>query len=73
MLRAPRVVRNESWGRARGSCARACVAPTMGWLAEQFLVEELKAWASESLLTDPIVYTLDEDALRRYERRVFVR
>lgn len=45
----------------------------MEWLAEQFLVEELKAWASDSLLIDPIVYTLDEDALSRYERRVFVR
>jgi hypothetical protein len=32
-----------------------------------------RAWANESLLTDPIVYTLGEDALSRYERRVLVR
>jgi hypothetical protein len=42
-------------------------------LAERYLVGELRARANESLLTDPIVYTLDEDALSRYERRVLVR
>jgi small-conductance mechanosensitive channel len=73
-LRAPRVVEERELGEGTWLVrARADVAPTMEWLAEQFLVEELKAWASDSLLTDPIVYTLDEDALTRYERRVFVR
>jgi small-conductance mechanosensitive channel len=73
-LRAPRVVEERELGEGAWLVrARADVAPTMEWLAEQFLVEELKAWASDSLLTDPIVYTLDEDALSRYERRVFVR
>jgi Mechanosensitive ion channel len=73
-LRAPRVVEERELGEGtwlvRG---RADVAPTMEWLAERYLVEELKAWVSDSLLTDPIVYTLDEDALSRYERRVLVR
>ena len=45
------------------ACTRAAVAPTMEWLAEEFLV----------LLADPIVYTLDEGALSRHERGVLVR
>jgi hypothetical protein len=54
--------------------ARAAVAPTMEWLAEEFLVHELRARLDEeSLLADPIVYTLDASALSRYERRVLVR
>jgi small-conductance mechanosensitive channel len=73
-LRPPRVVEEREMGEGTWLVrARADVAPTMEWLAERFLVEELKAWASDSLLTDPMVYTLDEDALTRYERRVLVR
>jgi hypothetical protein len=46
----------------------------MEWLAEGLLVGALKAQlASDSLLADPIVYTLDEGTLSRYERRVLVR
>jgi hypothetical protein len=53
---------------------RADVAPTMEWLAEGLLVGALKSeLRSESLLAEPIVYTLDEGALSRYERRVLVR
>ena len=45
----------------------------MEWLAEEFLVNELKGRLDdESMLADPIVYTLDEGALARYERRVLV-
>jgi hypothetical protein len=66
-LRPPRVT--EGTWLLRG---RADVAPTLEWLAEVFLVEHLKARASDVLLADPIVYTLDEDALTRYERRVLV-
>jgi hypothetical protein len=61
-LRPPQVIdvselREGTW-LVRG---RADVAPTMEWLAESFLVEELKARAKD--VTEPIVYTLDEDAL----------
>lgn len=73
-LRAPRVIEERELGEdtwlVRGL---ADIAPTMEWLVEVFLVQELKARASDVLLADPIVYTLDEDVLSRYERRVFVR
>lgn len=73
-LRAPQVVEERELGEGawlvRG---RADVAPTMEWLAEQFLAGSLRSrLADGSLLADPIVYTLDEGALSRYERRVLV-
>jgi len=52
---------------------QADVAPSMEWLAEGYLVDELKARLHEVLLAEPIVYTIDEGALSRYERRVLVR
>ena len=53
---------------------QADVAPTMEWLAEGLLVARLKAYLSDDvLLTDPIVYTIDEGAFSRYQRRVLVR
>jgi len=53
---------------------QADVAPTMEWLAEGLLVGRLKAQLpSDVLLADPIVYTIDEGTLSRYERRVLVR
>jgi hypothetical protein len=74
-LRPPRVVEVRELGEGawlvRG---RADVAPTLEWLAETLLVGTLKSLLrSESLLAEPIVYTLDEGALTRYERRVLVR
>jgi small conductance mechanosensitive channel len=74
-LRPPRVIDERELGEGtwlvRG---RADVAPTMEWLAEGLLVAALKAQLrSESLLADPIVYTIDEGTLSRYERRVLVR
>jgi hypothetical protein len=74
-LRPPRVVEERELGEGtwlvRGE---ADVAPTMEWLAEGLLVGRLKAQLSpESLLADPIVYTLDEGTLSRYQRRVLVR
>ena len=74
-LRPPRVIEERELGEGawlvRG---QADVAPTMEWLAEGLLVAALKAQLrSESLLAEPIVYTLDEGALSRYERRVLVR
>jgi hypothetical protein len=45
----------------------------MEWLAEGLLMNSLKAeLAPESLLADPIIYTLDEGAVSRYERSVLV-
>jgi small-conductance mechanosensitive channel len=73
-LRPPRVVEERELGEDTWLVrARAYVPPTMEWLAEVFLVEELKARAGGWLIADPIVYTLDEDALSRYQRRVLVR
>ena len=74
-LRPPHVVDDRELGEGtwlvRG---RVDVAPTMEWLAEGLLVARLKAQlGDESLLSDPIVYTLDEGTLARYERRVLVR
>ena len=74
-LRPPRVVEerelSEGTWLVRGE---ADVAPTMEWLAEGLLVGRLKAQLpDDSLLADPIVYTLDEGTLTRYQRRVLLR
>jgi len=74
LLRPPRVVEERELGEGtwlvRG---RADVAPTMEWLAEGLLVGALKGQLhGDALLADPIVYTLDEGTLSRYERRVLV-
>jgi small-conductance mechanosensitive channel len=73
-LRPPHVVEVRELGEGawlvRG---RADVAPTMEWLVESLLVDELRARLGEDLLlADPIVYTLDETAVTRYQRRVLV-
>jgi small conductance mechanosensitive channel len=74
-LRPPRVVEERELGEGvwlvRG---RADVAPTMEWLAEGLLVRRLMSQLpAETLLSEPIVYTLDEATLARYARRVLVR
>ena len=74
-LRAPRVIEERELGEGtwlvRG---QADVAPTMEWLAEGLLVGRLKATLpADILLTDPIVYTIDEGTFSRYQRRVLVR
>jgi hypothetical protein len=74
-LRPPRVAEERELGDGvwliRG---RADVAPTMEWLAEDLLVRRLTSQLpSDALLGEPLVYTLDESALARYERRVLVR
>ena len=74
-LRPPHVIEvrelgEEAW-LVRG---RADVAPTMEWLAEDYLRTAIKHQMREdALLTEPIIYTLDEGTLTRYERRVLVR
>jgi hypothetical protein len=46
----------------------------MEWLAEDLLVRRLTSQLTpDVLLAEPMVYTLDEAALARYERRVLVR
>jgi small conductance mechanosensitive channel len=52
---------------------RADVPPTMEWLAEDYLAGALEARLEDALVSKPLVYTLDESAVRRYERTVFVR
>jgi small conductance mechanosensitive channel len=74
-LRPPRVLEERELGEGvwlvRG---RADVAPTMEWLAEDLLVKRLTSQLSpEVLLAEPIVYTLDEVTLTRYERRVLIK
>jgi hypothetical protein len=74
-LRAPRVVEERELGDnawlVRG---QVDVAPTMEWLAEELLVRRLKAqMADDVLLSEPVVYTIDEAALARYERRILLR
>jgi small conductance mechanosensitive channel len=74
-LRPPHVVEERELGEGvwlvRG---RADVMPTMEWLVEDLLVRRLTSQLSpDILLADPIVYTLDEATLRRYQRRVLVR
>jgi hypothetical protein len=74
-LRPPHVVEERELGDGvwlvRG---RADVTPTMEWLAEDLLVRRIvSALPPEVLLADPMVYTLDEATLRRYQRRVLVR
>jgi hypothetical protein len=45
----------------------------MEWLAEDYLAGALEARLEDALVSKPLVYTLDESAVRRYERTVFVR
>jgi moderate conductance mechanosensitive channel len=73
-LRPPRVIEERALGEnvwlVRG---KADVAPTLEWLAEDLLVARLKAQVPpDVMLADPIVYTIDEATIRRYERRVLV-
>jgi hypothetical protein len=74
-LRPPRVVEERELGDGvwlvRG---RADVAPTMEWLAEGLLLRRLVSQLPpETLLTEPIAYTIDEMTLSKYARRVLVR
>jgi moderate conductance mechanosensitive channel len=52
---------------------RADVPPTMEWLAEEYLAGALEARLEDALVSKPLVYTLDESAVQRYERTVLVR
>ena len=57
--------REENDGRVRLRIV-ADVLPSMAWLVEENLVERIKAAAGEeSLAADPLVYKVDQEALRR--------
>lgn len=73
-LRPPRVVEERALGESAWLVrAKADVAPTLEWLAEDLLVARLKAQVPpDVLLAEPIVYTIDEATMTRYERRVLV-
>jgi len=73
-LRPPEVVEEREAGDGAWLVrAQAHVPPTLEWLAEGLLVAALKEQLDESaLLRDPIVYTIDEGTLSRYERRVLI-
>jgi small-conductance mechanosensitive channel len=74
-LRPPHVIEVRELGEETWLVrVRADVAPTMEWLAEDFLRTAIKSrLSSDVLLAEPIIYTLDEGTLTRYERRVLVR
>lgn len=52
---------------------RAEVPPTMEWLVETYLAGALRSGLGGALVVEPLVYTLDEAAIRRYERTVLMR
>jgi small conductance mechanosensitive channel len=52
---------------------RATVPPTLEWLAEDYLVNAISRQAGEALVGEPVAYTLDSAALRRYKARLVVR
>lgn len=52
---------------------RAAVPLTLEWLAESYLVEAISRQVGDALVGEPVVYTLDSAALRRYKARLVVR
>lgn len=73
-LRPPHVMEERDLGDGLTLVrVRADVPPTMEWLAESFLVNALKGRVGEGLVAEPLVYTLDEGAVKRYERTVLLR
>jgi small conductance mechanosensitive channel len=74
-LRAPRVSETKELSEGiwlvRG---KADVPPSLEWLAEGLLATLIRGQIPEDeLVAGPIVYTLDEGSIERYERRVVVR
>jgi small conductance mechanosensitive channel len=73
-LRAPRVSETKELSEGiwlvRG---KADVPPSLEWLAEGLLATLIRGQiAEDELVAGPIVYTLDEGSIERYERRVVV-
>lgn len=73
-LRPPYVVQRREVGDSVTLLqARADVPPTMEWLAEDYLPNALRARLQGTLRATPLVYTLDDGAVRRYRRTVLFR
>jgi hypothetical protein len=74
-LRAPTVVETKALSEGIWLVrATADVPPSLEWLAEGLLDALIRAQiAEDALVAGPIVYTLDQSAVERYERRVLVR
>jgi moderate conductance mechanosensitive channel len=72
-LRAPAIVeRRELRDGQTLVRLRADVPPTMEWLVEDLFVKLIAVRLGDALAVEPVVYTLDEDALRRYERTILL-
>ena len=72
-LRPPAVAEQRNLNGVTLVRVRGDVPPTMEWLVEEFLAKLLASELAESLFSEPLVYTLDDAAIRRYERTVLVR
>jgi moderate conductance mechanosensitive channel len=71
-LRRPEIAEQREVEGASLVRIRADVPPTMEWLVEDFLARLLGTRLADSLVAEPLVYTLDDAAIRRYERTVLV-
>ena len=73
-LRAPHVANEEELEEGLWRVhIQADVPPSMEWLAEEYLVSQLRDRLHEELIADPIAMALDEAAVSRYRRTVVVR
>ena len=73
-LRAPVVADEEELEESLWRVlVQADVPPKMEWLAENYLVEQLKRRLGEDLVAEPLAMALDEAAVNRYRRTVVVR
>ncbi|MDQ3865564.1 MAG: hypothetical protein M3304_01860, partial [Actinomycetota bacterium] len=73
-LRRPQVVNEEKLEDGLWRLhVQADVPPRMEWLAEEYLVSQLRSRLADELIADPIAMALDEAAVTRYRRTVVVR
>ncbi len=73
-LRAPHVTNEDELEEGLWRVhVQADVPPRMEWLAEEYLVSQLKNRLRGELVADPIAMALDEAAVSRYRRTVVVR
>ncbi|MES1246748.1 MAG: mechanosensitive ion channel domain-containing protein [Actinomycetota bacterium] len=74
-LRAPKLIEQKELSEGIWLVrATATVPPSLEWLAEGLLDALIRGQIPEDeLVAGPIVYTLDESSVERYQRRVLVR
>ena len=73
-LRRPQVVNEEKLEDGLWRLhVQADVPPRMEWLAEEYLVSQLRGRLADELIADPIAMALDEAAVTRYRRTGVVR